>query len=417
MSDKVLFVVTSLPLFNKQGAAYSRILEYAKALVIDKKTVVYLFSSDYPDELGKSKTELLPNIFICGKKKGNNNKVVKNRFEKKKIINLNRSLFLKNIKTFINEFNGIRAGFVYPSMMSYGFEKEIIETFKKQSIFVFSERNELKKGIAKNIAFPNNLIKKILFLLQYPFIIADYSRQDKLTFFYDGNIAISTTMENFLKKTRKPVIRIPILTDIERFHIKKKIGIADKIQIGYTGTLTFKKDGLGELIKSIGILINKFNFRNICLNIYGTGYRGTIKKLELLIKRLDLAEYVFLHGKVDAADIPGILNKQDILVLTRPDNLQTRFGFSTKLAEYMASGTVVLTTDISDNLLYINDEKNGFIAESYLAEKVAEKLFDILSQKKYLDKKIVNNAFITALEHFNSKVYKETLSEFLFPIK
>ena len=106
--------------------------------------------------------------------------------------------------------------------------------------------------------------------------------------------------------------------------------------------------------------------------------------------------------------------QQNILILARPQNLQTRFGFSTKLAEYMASGVAVLTTDVSDNLLFIKDGENGFIADSYKAEKVADKLFDIVNNKKYLDKKIIECANVTATKYFNSKKYKDKLARFLF---
>jgi glycosyltransferase involved in cell wall biosynthesis len=231
---------------------------------------------------------------------------------------------------------------------------------------------------------------------------------------YDGNIAISTTMEKHLRKQNMPVIRVPILSDIDKFKIKRQTSSYTIIQIGYTGSLTYRKDGLNELIKSIWVLINKYQCKNIVLNIYGYGYWGTIKKLEILVKKLELSKFIKFHGKVPSEEIPEIQAQQDILVLTRPQNLQTRFGFSTKLAEYMASGVVLLTTDVSDNLKYIKDEENGFIAENYLAEKVAEKLFDIIINERYLDKNIIKSAQKTASTHFNSRNYKKILFDFLF---
>ncbi len=415
---KTLFIVTALPLYDRQGASYSRILEYAKALVLDKGTSIYLLSYDYPDAFWKLKTEVIPNVFICGKKIKTKNvgssliKAIEKKIDAKK-----RTHFLQNLSNFIDQFDSKRSGFVYPSLMYFQLEKEIIKLFRAKSIPVYSERNELKRGIALNKAYPKNPLKKIIFSLNYPFLVWDFNRQDKLAKNYDGNIAISTTMEQYLLKKNKPVIRIPILSDIDRFQIKKQTNRNDTFHIGYTGSLTFKKDGLGELIKSISILINKYDFRNVNLNIYGSGYWGTIKKLENLIKELGLSNHIFLHGKVTSEAIPEIQAQQDILVLARPQNLQTRFGFSTKLAEYMASGVVVLTTDVSDNLMFIKDGINGFVADSYFAEKIAEKLFAIISNKSYLDKQISQSAYQTALKYFNSKNYKDKLSGFLFPDK
>ncbi len=415
---KILFIITALPLYDRQGAAYSRILEYAKALVLDKGTSIYLLSYDYPDNLWKSKLEVIPNVFICGKKmKTKDSGSFLTRAIEKKIDANKRTYFLKNLSNFLDQFDSKRSGFVYPSLMGYQLEKEIIKLFKAKSIPVFSERNELKRGIALNKAFPRNPLKKTIFSLNYPFLVWDFNKQDKLAKNYDGNIAISTTMEQYLLKMNKPVIRIPILSDIDRFQIKKQTHSDDTINIGYTGSLTFKKDGLGELIKAIGLLINKYNVTNVKLNIYGSGFRDTIKKLESLINKLGLSKHIFLHGKVTSEDIPKIQVQQDLLVLVRPQNLQTRFGFSTKLAEYMASGVVVLTTDVSDNLMFIENAKNGFVADSYLAEKVAGKLFEIISNKSYLDKQITQSAYETALKYFNSKNYNDQLSGFLFQNK
>ena len=413
---KTLFVVTVLPLYDRQGASYSRILEYSKALILDKETSIYLLSYDYPDDLRKLQSEVIPNVFICGKEiKTKNSGSFLTRAVKKKIDEKKRKYFLKNLSNFLDQFESMRSGFIYPSLMGYQLEKEVIKIFKTKSIPVFSERNELKLGIALNKAFPKNLLKKAIFSLNYPFLVWDFNRQDKLAKKYDGNIAISKTMEQYLLKMNKPVIRIPILSDIDRFQFEKQSQNDDMINIGYTGSLTYKKDGLGELIKAIALLINKYNVSNIKLNIYGSGYRDTIEKLESLINKLGLSKHVFLHGKVTSEEIPEIQVQQDILVLTRPQNLQTRFGFSTKLAEYMASGVVVLTTNVSDNLLFIKDGENGFIADTYEAEKVAEKFFDIINNKKYLDKKIIECANVTATKYFNSKRYKDKLARFLFP--
>ena len=395
-NKKALFIITALPLYEKNGASYNRIIEYAKALVLDRGIKVYLLSCDYPDDLNVIQIDIVPGVFICGRRNKTEangsylTKALKKQFDAKR-----KTHFLKNLGALIDQFNGKKAGFVYPSLMSYHFEKEIVRLFKTKNIPVFSERNELKRGIALNKAFPTNLVKKAIFFLNYPFLIWDFTRQDKLAKKYEGNIAISTTMESYLKKNNKNVIRVPILADVNKYYIRKikEPNQGKTVSIGYTGSLTYKKDGVGELIKAIGILVYKYSTNNVHLNIYGSGYRDTIKKLKKQIVSLKLKKYITLYGSVHSDKIPDVLSKQDLLVLTRPVNLQTRYGFSTKLAEYMASSVPVLTTNVSDNALYIRDNYNGFIIESHRAKVVAHKLNQIIKEKLYLDVTIRKNAY------------------------
>lgn len=414
---KALFIVTALSLYDRQGASYNRILAYAKALTFDKNTIVFLISYDYPDNLGISKSEIVPDVFICGKQGENKNRgsfltrTFKKQFDAKK-----RTRFLTNLDTFIDQYSCKKTGLVYPSLMGYQLEKKIIRLFRIKNIPVFSERNELKRGIALNKAFPGNPVKKIIFGLIYLYLIWDSHRQDRLAKYYDGNIAISTTMEHYLKKMNNNVIRIPILADVDKYyHRKYNAQIKGKIiNIGYTGSLSYKKDGIGELIKAIGILVYNYSINNVQLNIYGSGYKDTIKKIEKKIVLLQLEKHITFHGSVRSDKIPDILRKQDILVLPRPSNLQTRFGFSTKLAEYMASSVPLLMTNISDNAIYVQNNKNGFVIDKPYASDIAKKLKEIIMQKRYQDSKLRQNAYLTAKKYFNGNNYSDILVKFLF---
>jgi hypothetical protein len=178
---KTLFVITALLLYNRSGAAFSRILEYAKAAAEDKNTTVYLLSYFYPENMETEMTEVIPGVFICGSKTQSQPgghfiaKNLRKQFDPRK-----RKQFVVNLERFIKNMEGVRSGLVFPSLLSYALEKDIIGMFRKNGLKVFSERNELKKGIGLNKAFPTNLFKKILFAINYPFMVMHFIRQDSL---------------------------------------------------------------------------------------------------------------------------------------------------------------------------------------------------------------------------------------------
>ena len=104
----------------------------------------------------------------------------------------------------------------------------------------------------------------------------------------------------------------------------------------------------------------------------------------------------------------------NLLILPRPLNTQTNFGFSTKLAEYLISGVPVLVTDVSDNKIYIKDGFNGFMVDEISATGFEKKLIDIVGNYE-VEKHIVSKeAFNTAKNHFDYRLYKDILTNFFF---
>ena len=413
---KLVFIISDIPIADQQGASYARILAYSKALTTDKNIDVYLVSTKYPVRLNETKEKLSGNIYLCGKKNDESgNSTFTKRTTDKIFGKAAFGKFLGNVSDLIDGMKGQKSVLVYPTINNYADELSLLRMIKMKGIPVYSERNELNIGKVLNNPFPKNPVKKILFGLYFPFKILDHYKQDRLVAQYDGNIVISTMLEKKVAGHNTNLIRIPILTEVEKFDTSiKKERRNDLINLGFTGTLNNKKDGIDKLIKAISILNVSYGINNIRLNLYGRGYRDTIAKLKKQISELGLNDIVILHGKVSSNEIPYVLSQQDILILTRPTTLQTRYGFSTKLAEYMASGVSVLATDVSDNALYIKDGVNGFIIKSHKPGVTAKKLNEIISHGKYQDAEIRKNAKETARKYFNGNNYSAELINFLF---
>ena len=97
-----------------------------------------------------------------------------------------------------------------------------------------------------------------------------------------------------------------------------------------------------------------------------------------MLKRLHIENKVIITGSVKRNEIPALLCNSDILALARPDNKQAEGGFPTKLGEYLATGNLVVVTNVGEIGLFLEDRKNAFISEPGSPEKFSEKLREAL---------------------------------------
>ncbi len=103
-----------------------------------------------------------------------------------------------------------------------------------------------------------------------------------------------------------------------------------------------------------------------------------------------LSDNVIFKGRLKHQDCIELLQRADFSFVIRPDTLLTQYGFSTKITESFAYGISVLATDTSDNRLYIENGKNGFVCGNSFDEvkemlKMIAKLsrHDINEMKQY----------------------------------
>ena len=69
-----------------------------------------------------------------------------------------------------------------------------------------------------------------------------------------------------------------------------------------------------------------------------------------------------------------MLKNATILALDRPNNLQAKYGFPTKLGEYLQTGNPVVITRVGDIPIFFKDGESALIAEPENPESFAEKL-------------------------------------------
>jgi glycosyltransferase involved in cell wall biosynthesis len=196
--------------------------------------------------------------------------------------------------------------------------------------------------------------------------------------FYDGFILISSTLATFNKQLfRKsmPIKIVPIIVDKERF---KFSDVKRNNLITYCGNLFGEKDGVKILIEAFSKLHLRHTDYKLVL-IGDTSRKKEFKVLQQFIKDFGIESKVEFKGFVHRDHIPNLLIQSSVLVLARPDNIQTKGGFPTKLGEYLASGRPVLVTSVSDIPKYIQDGVNGYLAKAGSVDDFTKKLDWILS--------------------------------------
>jgi glycosyltransferase involved in cell wall biosynthesis len=413
--SKTIFIISATKIYKGNSAASSRLMNIAKAMALGNN-IVYLCSSELNQQVDLGyKKEVESNIFLIGEEKQ------LNKTNKKFLFNLLYKLFyffsvvsyIKKINIILNEIQCDRIVYLYPgtSISIEIVSLIILKIFNHNKIFY--DFNEIRRaGLYNNTNFNFSLkgfIKTLVFLLNW----LKYYFNEKLLVFYDGLIVISTSLENYSRRLNKNLLRVPILsnTNSNILNHTPHYDNSKSFLICFTGLVKIKKEGLELLFEAIS-RVNK----HYCTEIHLFG--PILKSEENLIlnifpQKFGIKEKVKYFGLVDQDKLLPEMQKRHLLILPRPLNMQTKYGFSTKLSEYLTSGVPTLVTDVSDNKLYINDTVNGFIVKPGNVEEMVNKILFIIQNYSSLAPVVTRNAFETAKQFFDYSQFSLKLNSFL----
>ena len=233
---------------------------------------------------------------------------------------------------------------------------------------------------------------------------------------FDVLFIITNNLVNFYKpfvKRNSKILHLPVTVDFDRF--PKQINSLNNLnQITYCGDLSQSKDGVLTLIRAFSLI--KSEFPGIKLKLIGQNKDQNYNiKLKRLISDLNLSDNVILSGFVSPEEIPSELYKSRLLVLSRPDNIQSKGGFPTKLGEYLATGIPVAVTSVGEIPLYLKDGHNAFLAEPDNIESFACAMSRALIDDN-LALKVGLAGLDTAKKYFSHKNQGKIISDFLLNI-
>lgn len=203
---------------------------------------------------------------------------------------------------------------------------------------------------------------------------------------------------------------INMTVDPSRFMKIHKTSCKDRY-IAYCGTASNNKDGVDELIKSFAIVAQQLP--DVKLYIVGKtpSKEQRFGNMEL-VESLGLKDRVLFTGIVKSENIPQLLMNAEVLALDRPDNLQAKYGFPTKLGEYLLTKNPVVVTAVGDIPKFLKDGVSALIAKPSDAEDFSSKLIWALTHKDEAAR-IGRVGCSVAMENFNSFTEAQKIVKFL----
>ena len=228
-----------------------------------------------------------------------------------------------------------------------------------------------------------------------------------------GLFVISEPLRDYYSTqgVEKSLIEIINMTvDPSRFLKIHKTNCKDRY-IAYCGTASNNKDGVDELIKAFAIVAQQIP--DVKLYIIGKTPSKEQKFGNMeLVKSLGLKDRVVFTGVVKAEDMPQLLKNADVLALDRPDNLQAKYGFPTKLGEYLLTSNPVVVTAVGDIPKFLKDGVSALISKPCDAKDFSSKLIWALTHKDEAAR-IGREGYSVAMEHFNSFTEAQKMVKFL----
>ena len=192
---------------------------------------------------------------------------------------------------------------------------------------------------------------------------------------------------------------------------KRDLGISDSdYVIMYTGNFNAWQ-GIDILINTAKIVVE----RNDSVKFVLVG-NTSHEKYAKLAEGLGLSSFFIFTGQKRREELPDFLQIADVLVLPRPDLAITKYGFPSKLPEYMASGKPVIATDVGDHHLLVKNMATGLLVPPHVKE-IAEAILYLIKDDS-LGKRLgaaarhfVKNEYTWDVigERIN-EVYEETLA-------
>lgn len=172
--------------------------------------------------------------------------------------------------------------------------------------------------------------------------------------------------------------------------------------IAYCGTVTSNKDGVDDLIKAFFIVRQRYP--DVKLYIIGPIPEKNDENAFLkLLEELRLTDSVHFTGIVPYDKMPQILKNAEILALARPDNIQAKYGFPTKLGEYLLTGNPVVLTSVGDIPLFLKDGESALIATPGNPDLFAKKIIWALDHKDEAERLGLKGKSV-AKNYFNYKI-------------
>ncbi|MEM4400697.1 MAG: glycosyltransferase family 4 protein [Candidatus Nitrosocaldus sp.] len=205
-----------------------------------------------------------------------------------------------------------------------------------------------------------------------------YPLLTRLSLKLDRYIAISNAVKRLYVKYGYPedmIVVIPNFVPISHISECHNYTYNKQFKIVYVGTLSYHK-GTDILIKSIGILKQKYNINNVYLTLVGdSNDKNYYSQLIHLIKDMDIARNVIFRGYVNHGELSEIYSAHDVLV--HPSRWHEPFGRT--ILEALMYGLPCIVSDVGAPAEIIEDA--GMVFRNNDPEDLADKIYKLINNE------------------------------------
>jgi glycosyltransferase involved in cell wall biosynthesis len=183
----------------------------------------------------------------------------------------------------------------------------------------------------------------------------------------DAFTIVSHNLAAHVRKYQKPIFVLWGGVNSSQFKPSPSTN-SKPIQVTYAGNYS-PYQGVPVLVQAAKILKaaqEPFHFNFI----------GNIDQFPDLRREIEqeLAGQYTIIGQVPYAEVPGLLSGADILVIPRISDRAARYGFPSKLPEYMATGKALVITDVGEHANVVKNGETGLVIPPDSATALAEAL-------------------------------------------
>lgn len=332
------------------------------------------------------------------------------------------------------EVNGIEYIYTSPSpFKASSFKTRRISNFKgKFNEFFLLLKLSRNKKIDVMFFYPNGSFLWLLYyrvfslIFNYPIIshyvefrsafssrkslldkISDFLFDKYFIYLVDAILPISEFLIAHLKdlKCKKPILKVPPLTDFEMFHSVAKTETKDYFL--YVGSAAYL-----EVVKLITKAFELTDDTAFELHLVINGNPSEMKVLFSLVEQNKKHERIKVFSKLKYEDLLSkyINSKANLIPLSK--SVQDTARFPQKIAEYLASGNPIITTRNGEVPYYFKDGINALIAQDYSAEEIAKKMNYVIANPEQASL-IGKEAYKLGLAHFDSNNFGKSINNLI----
>lgn len=230
----------------------------------------------------------------------------------------------------------------------------------------------------------------------------------------DGLFLITTVLRdkyiNEFGANPDKTVLLNMIVDRSRFDILPDLEPTNTIT--YCGIISEFKDGVSILVKAFSKVVTKYP--DYKLRLIGP-FRDSVveSNLRSLVNDYGLSDRVEFTGPVSSTEMPALLKSSKILALARPDNVQARYGFATKIGEYLMTERPAVLTRVGTVEDYLHDKEDCIFAMPDNEDDFAEKLLWTIENYPEASE-IGKRGKDVALKYFNSEIEVEKIFNLIF---